>query len=98
MDSNLSKSFYPPRTGGHETVILGIIEKVNCQNYLELGIYKGETTSKASDFVGNCVGVDIIDHVDEDKHFRFIKSTTDDFFNENKETFDVIFIDADHKY
>ena len=98
MDSNLSKSFYPPRTGGHETVILDIIKKVNCQNYLELGIYKGDTISKASAFVENCVGVDIIDHIGEDKHFRFIKATTDDFFNENKETFDVIFIDADHKY
>ena len=98
MNSNLPKSFYPPNTGGHESVILDILKKVNCQKYLELGIYKGSIISVASKFVNKTVGVDIIDHIGSNKNFDFINSTTDDFFNENKENFDVIFIDADHKY
>lgn len=98
MDSKEVKSFYPQKTGGHETVILDILKKVNCQKYLELGIYKGDTISKASAFINKTVGVDIIDHIGPNKQFHFVNSTTDDFFNKNKENFDVIFIDADHKY
>jgi len=93
-----NKSFYPPRTGGHESVILDILRKVNCQKYLELGIYKGNTIRIASTFINKTVGVDIIDHIGPNKNFHFIKSTTDDFFSKNKENFDVIFIDADHKF
>jgi len=98
MDSNSSKSFYPDTTGGHEIVILHILHKVNCKKYLELGIYKGDIISKASGFVSKCVGVDIIDHIGNNKKFDFIKSSTDDFFKKNKENFDVIFVDADHKF
>lgn len=98
MNSNRIKSFYPSTTGGHETVILDILNKVNCQKYLELGIYKGETISKAATFINKAVGVDIIDHIGINKNFEFIKSSTDDFFDSNEENFDAIFIDADHKY
>ena len=98
MDSNLPKSFYPSKIGGHETVILDILKKVNCQKYLELGIYKGDIINKASTFINKTVGVDIIDYIGPNKQFHFVKSTTDEFFNKNKENFDVIFIDADHKY
>lgn len=33
-----------------------------------------------------------------DKEYAFFNSTTDDFFRENKKTYDCIFIDADHSY
>lgn len=33
-----------------------------------------------------------------DKEFQFFNSTTDDFFAHNKQTYDCIFIDADHDY
>lgn len=98
MASNIPKSFYPPKTGGHESVILDILKKTYCHNYLELGIYKGDIISKAATFITNCVGVDIIDHIGPIKNFKFIKLSTDDFFISNTDKFDIIFIDADHKY
>ena len=93
-----SKSFYPDSSGGHEHVILHVLHKTNCQNFLELGIYKGDIIRNASTFVKNCVGVDIVDNIGESKNFTFFKSTTDDFFKTNNLKFDIIFIDADHKY
>ena len=79
----------------HENVIIQIIVNTGCTKYLELGIYDGLNISKIAPHVGKAVGVDISDkrlyH-----NFEFIKSTTDEFFSNNKETFDVIFIDADH--
>ena len=95
---NNNKSFYPNNTGGHELVILHMMHKMNCQNYLELGIYKGEVILNVCKFASNCVGVDVIDYIGENKPFNFINSTTDEFFKNNTQNFDVIFIDADHKY
>lgn len=92
-----NKSFYTTKTGGHETIILDILKKSNCKKFLELGLYKGTIITKAASFVKKCVGVDVVDLIPY-KNFTFIKSTTDDFFKSNKEMFDVIFIDADHKF
>lgn len=96
--TTLNKSFYTNKTGGHEHVILQMMHKMNCQNYLELGIYKGDIILNACKFVNNCVGVDIIDYISVNKSFNFINSTTDDFFKNNTQMFDIIFIDADHKF
>ena len=81
----------------HENVIVQIIVNTGCNKYLELGIYDGLNISKIAPHVGKAIGVDISDkrlyH-----NFEFIQSTTDEFFSNNKETFDIIFIDADHKF
>ena len=92
-----NKAFYRKISGDHEVIILQILHKANIQNFLELGIYKGDCICKAKQFIPNCVGVDIIDHIGPNKNFTFIKSTTDEFFLSNTSKFDAIFIDADHK-
>jgi len=81
----------------HEELIISIIKNINCKSYLELGLGIGETINKVSDYVSTCIGVDI----NEIKiKGTLYKGTTDDFFEHNKNikmTFDVIFIDANHK-
>jgi len=92
-----SKSYYTKHTGGHEMIILTILNKANVQSFLELGIYKGDCIMKAAQFIPNCVGVDIVDHIGPNKNFKFVNATTDDFFSSNTSKFDAIFIDAEHK-
>lgn len=82
----------------HENVIVQIIINTGCTKYLELGIYDGLNISKIAPHVGKAVGVDISDERLLYHNFEFIKTTTDEFFSNNKETFDVIFIDADHQF
>ena len=79
----------------HENVIIQIIVNTGCNKYLELGIFEGKTISKIAHHVEKTVGVDIND-IRTYHNFEFIQSTTDEFFSNNKETFDIIFIDADH--
>lgn len=59
----------------------------NYETYLELGIYKNETFNSI-----NCANKTSVDsHHDCD-----YKMSTDDFFEINKNKFDIIFIDANH--
>jgi predicted O-methyltransferase YrrM len=84
----------------HVNIIKNIIKYSGCQNYLELGIYEGHTFFQIANIVSNAVAVDINDLRNEqqkkEKH-TFCKMSTNDFFCINKDNFDVIFIDADHK-
>lgn len=89
---------FPNFTGHHHILIANILKLSNCQKFLELGIFDGLLTSHASKFIKKCVGVDISDEKIINKNFEFYKMTTTDFFKQNKETFDVIFIDADHSF
>jgi hypothetical protein len=83
--------------GTHPQIIYNIVKYTNCKKYLELGIYDGDCITNISNIVEKAVGVDI-----HDKrvyfNFTFLMKTTDDFFKDNTETFDIIFIDADHSY
>lgn len=81
----------------HTEIILNIAKGLNCNNYLEIGCGTGRGISRISEFVNNCIGVDVIDGRLE-KNFQFIKCTSDIFFKDNVEIFDVIFIDGDHHY
>lgn len=83
--------------GTHTDVIINIVKTTNCRKYLELGVFEGYSISSIANIVDRAVGVDIFDKV-VNKNFEFIQTTTDLFFNRNKAIFDIIFIDADHKY
>lgn len=89
--------FFNVNGWGHIDVILQIIKLTGCNKYLELGIYDGYNISEISKFSKRCVGVDIRD---DRRHFSydFKLMKTDDFFIENNEMFDIIFIDADHNF
>lgn len=81
----------------HSIFISELIKLSHIDTYLELGVYDGETFSKIVPLVKRAVGVDIVD-----KRFIsngiFFNMTTDKFFEQNKDTFDYIFIDACHEY
>ncbi len=76
---------YPSRI----EIIQNIINKNNYKNYLEIGCDKDENFSKIK--VEKKVGVDPI-------RGGTMRMTSDEFFNSNKETFDIIFLDGLHTY
>ena len=66
-----------------------IIDKYDFKNYLEIGCDKNQSFSKIS--IKNKIGVDPISG-------GTIRSTSDNFFLNNKANFDIIFIDGLHHY
>jgi tetratricopeptide (TPR) repeat protein len=66
-----------------------IIKKIQAKNYLEIGVYEGSNFKSV--ICENKVGVD-----PDLSSKATIYKTSDDFFKENKEKFDVILIDGLH--
>lgn len=81
----------------HDNIIAQIVKLTGCKKYLELGIYDGYNISRIKPHCPYCVGVDIKD-VRNTFNYNFILSSTDDFFKNNTDIFDIIFIDADHSF
>jgi hypothetical protein len=81
----------------HDHFIISIVKMMGCSKYLELGIYDGYNISQVKNYCDYCLGVDIVDYR-RFHNFEFRLSTTDDFFKNNTEFFDIIFIDADHNF
>jgi predicted O-methyltransferase YrrM len=83
----------------HTSFIAELCRQLNCQNYLELGTYDGHNLSEIST-ICNVVGVDIKDEHRLSQRFgsKFFLGTTEQFFAQNRRSFDVIFIDADHNF
>jgi hypothetical protein len=80
---------------GREKLIQRLIEKINAQSYLEIGV--GDNKVFESIKCTNKVSVDpCISDGSEDIKPTF-KMESDEFFQQNKKTFDVIFIDGMHK-
>lgn len=70
-------------------IINNFIEKYNYKNYLEIGVQAGVNFRKVK--CKRKVGVD-----PDKKSAATIKKTSDDFFKDNQEKFDIIFIDGLH--
>ena len=70
-------------------LIQHIIDKYNFKDYLEIGCDKNQSFSKIK--IDNKIGVDPIEG-------GTIRSTSDQFFDQNKKNFDIIFIDGLHHY
>lgn len=85
------------RKGPYRPFINQLLDITNCKKYLELGVSDVNHLYEVSKYVDLCVGVDIINY-QVDNRITFYNVTTDNFFNQNKENFDIIFIDADHKF
>jgi len=79
----------------HSSIVFHLAKSIGCESYLELGIYIGNNINSISSVVPLCVGVDI---VPVSIKGEFFLGTTDEFFKQNTKTFDMIFIDADHKF
>ena len=89
----MTYAFLEDSSFNRSDMIYNIIKSIGCESYLELGLYDGNTINKINTIVPHCVGVDIIP---VNITGTFFLGTTDDFFKINKETFDIIFIDANH--
>ena len=70
-------------------LIQHLINKYNFSNYLEIGCDKDQCFSKIS--IKNKVGIDPVSGGN-------IRTTSDDFFLKNKDSFEIIFIDGLHHY
>ena len=70
-------------------LIQHIIDKYNFKDYLEIGCDKNQSFSKIR--IDNKIGVDPIEG-------GTIRLTSDQFFDQNKNNFDIIFIDGLHHY
>ena len=66
-----------------------LIKKNNYKNYLEIGCDKNQLFSKVN--INNKIGVDPVSGGN-------VRKTSDDFFKENKSSFDIVFIDGLHTY
>ena len=78
-------------------LITELVKQTGCKKYLELGASVGNTLHDVRKYCDRCVGVDITDkrsYFD----FDFVMMNTDDFFLQNTEMFDIVFIDADHSF
>lgn len=74
-------------------IINYLIKKNNYKTYLEIGVQNGISFRAVELPIENKVGVD------PDQFSKAtIHMTSDDFFKENKKTFDIIFIDGLHEY
>ena len=85
----------------HTNFIVQLVNSIKAEKYLELGLYDGETFTAVAKSSKNikCTGVDIKDlRLEKLSYTLFHQMTTYEFFKINNNTFDVIFIDADHKY
>jgi tetratricopeptide (TPR) repeat protein len=71
------------------TLINHIARKIRAKSYLEIGVWNGANFQQIS--CRNKIGVD-----PDPESPATLKITSDDFFEQNKETFDIIFIDGLH--
>ena len=109
VDSLLGLKSIPLRADGpvdakwHLGFILNLAATLRPKNYLELGIYHCGLFNDIIPFAEKLTGVDIAPeagrYMAKDAKARFVCSSTDDYaarLRETGETFDLIFIDADH--
>jgi len=85
------------KTPHYSNLIKWLSTLTNCKSYLELGIEYGININELKNIVDVCVGVDI-NKPKNINGIEFFEMTTDDFFEINNRKFDIIFIDANHKY
>ena len=83
LNYNFTENFY------RWDLIDYLIKKNNYKNYLEIGCDKNQLFSKVN--IGNKIGVDPVSGGN-------VRKTSDDFFKENKSSFDIVFIDGLHTY
>ena len=80
----------------HISIIQSLIDSHKYQSYLEIGIETGVCFNSIK--VKNKTGVDPDTNcVNNVKSGKFFALTSDDFFAQNQETFDIIFIDGLHR-
>jgi hypothetical protein len=82
----------------HSNLVRWLVDLTNCQDYLEIGVENGDCVYNVRDYVKRCVAVDVVDKMTDKKDIEFFHMKSDEFFEKNIDTFDIIFIDGDHDY
>ena len=86
---------------GHGEVIAALARTMKSEAYLELGVFKPKVTwNEVTPHVSRCVGVDRLPIRSNDPRKPILCCTTNEYFagHRGSETFDLIFIDADHSF
>ena len=86
------------QVGIYSLLIQNLVQLTNCKKYLELGVADGNNIYMIRDNVDKCVGVDVSDRLIDIDRIEYNIMTTDNFFKNNIENFDIIFIDANHDW
>lgn len=94
---NIESTLNYKQTEHYFNLIKWFVKLTNCQSYLELGVEYSTNIQEIKKLVKKCVGVDINDIPNKDG-IDFYQITTDNFFKQNKEFFDIVFIDANHNF
>ena len=97
----IAQRILPEEKSWHVEVIHSIAKNLEPENYLEVGIYKGETFRKVAKCAHYSVGIDIektaLDYVKRVKSAESFHGTLQEFVSgEPSQKFDLVFIDADH--
>jgi len=74
------------------------VDKSPFNSFLELGATKGSVSNNLADIFNLVESVDIVPEATTSTKIKFYNMTTDEYFKQNTNTFDSIFIDADHEY
>ena len=79
--------------------VVQLAQSLHVKSYLELGLDRCVTISSLKDKIPDCVGMGV-DIMVQNKigNFKYFEGTTNDFFNQYSQRFDLIFIDASHEY
>ncbi|ARF11582.1 methyltransferase domain [Klosneuvirus KNV1] len=93
---NIKPYLLPYEIIDHPTFILNLCKEYPIKTYLELGVRNSPIPKLIKNTVVSITGVDTSNINNFDG--QFFRMTTDNFFNINKTTFDLIFIDACHDF
>jgi hypothetical protein len=80
-------------------LVVALATGIRASSYLELGLDHCRTIKSVINSLPECkcTGVDLRVSI-KDGSFDYYEGTTDSFFEQNTNTFDLIFIDADHSH
>lgn len=87
-----------PTKEHYSNLIKWIVKLTNCKTYLEVGVENGLCIHNIRNEVDVCEAVDYEDKMDDKDGIIFNNMTSDEFFSKNKKTYDIIFIDGDHRF
>lgn len=79
-----------PEVKNHTDLLNYIARKINAKSYLEIGVANGRNFNQIA--VAHKVGVD-----PDLNTMSTVHKTSDDFFYENREVFDLVFVDGMHE-
>lgn len=81
-----------------EQIINNYIKERNVKSYLEIGYDKGYNFNAIKCNRKVCVDIKLPHDEIKSKNIEVVEMPSSQFFKENKEKFDVVFIDGDHRY